>query len=79
MPVDGLAVPAGAKYTLADPVKVLMGDLQAEPVWAGAAAGRVGVAAVQIKIADSLPHATSVAVKLRINNADSNTVLLPVE
>jgi uncharacterized protein (TIGR03437 family) len=79
MPVDGLAVPAGAKYTLADPVKVMMGDLQIDPVWAGAAAGRVGVAAVQIKIADSLPHGTSVSVKLHINSVESNSVLLPVE
>lgn len=79
MPVDGLPVPAGAKYTLADPVQVVVGDLKASPVWAGAAAGRIGVAAIQLKIVDSLPHATSVAVKLHINNADSNTVLLPVE
>jgi len=79
MPVDGLAVPAGVKYTLADPVKVIMGDLKVDPVWAGAAAGRVGVAAVQLKIADNLPHAASVAVKLHINNADSNSVLLPIE
>jgi uncharacterized protein (TIGR03437 family) len=79
MPVDGLPVPAGAKYTLADPVKVVMGNIHADPVWAGAAAGRVGVAAVQLKIDDSVPHATNVAMKLHINNADSNTVLLPVE
>lgn len=78
-PADGVAVPTGTKYPLADTAEVLMGEQQIEPVWAGAAAGRVGVAIVQLKIDDSIPHATNVSLKLRVNEAVSNSVLLPVE
>ncbi len=78
-PPDGVAVPAGNKFPLADAAELLMGDQQIEPVWAGAAAGKVGVAVVQLKIDDSIPHSTNVALKLSVNGAVSNSVLLPVE
>ena len=76
---DGVPVPSGTKYPLADVAKILIGAQQIEPVWAGAAAGRVGVAIVQLKIDEDIPHATDVALKLRVNGVDSNAVLLPVE
>jgi uncharacterized protein (TIGR03437 family) len=75
---DGVAAPAGTRYSLADPAKILIGEQQVEPVWAGAAAGRVGVAIAQLKINEAIPHAT-VSLKLRVNNSESNAVLLPVE
>jgi len=78
-PADGVEVAAGAKYPLVDAAKILIGELQIEPVWAGAAVGRVGVAVVQLKIDDSIPHATNVALKVQVNEAVSNSVLLPVE
>ncbi len=78
-PPDGVAVPSGTKYPLADAAKIWVGEQQVEPAWAGAAAGKIGVAVVQLKIDDSIPHATTVAVKVQVNNADSNGVLLPVE
>jgi uncharacterized protein (TIGR03437 family) len=78
-PPDGVAVPAGTKYPLADTAKIWAGEEQVEPVWAGAAAGKIGVAVVQIKIDDTIPHATTVSVKVQVNNAISNRVLLPVE
>ena len=78
-PPDGVAVSSKTKYALADAARVLIGEQQIEPVWAGAAAGRVGVAVVQLKIDDSIPHGTNVALKLNVNEAVSNTVLLPVE
>jgi len=78
-PPDGVVVPTGTKYPLADTAQLLMGEQQIEPVWAGAAAGRVGIAVVQLKIDDSIPHATNVALQLRVNEAESNSVLLPVE
>jgi uncharacterized protein (TIGR03437 family) len=78
-PADGVAVPAGQKYPLADPAVVVMGDHQAKPVWAGAASGRIGVAVVQMKIDDSIPHSTNLSLNVKINGVNSNAVLLPVE
>ncbi len=78
-PPDGVPVPAGTKYALADSAKILIGEQQMEPVWAGAAAGRVGVGVVQLKIDESIPHASNVALKLAVNQAVSNSVLLSVE
>ena len=79
MPLDGFPVPSQTKYALADHAKVVIGGHSLDPVWAGAAAGRIGVAIVQLKIDDSIPHAASVPVKVRVNGHDSNTVLLPVQ
>ena len=78
-PPDGFPVPSGTKFSLADQAKLVMGKHVANPVWAGAAPTRIGVALVQFKIDDSFPHAASVPIKLRVNNFDSNTVMLPVE
>jgi uncharacterized protein (TIGR03437 family) len=78
-PPDGVAVPSATKYPLADPAKIWVGEEQVEPAWAGAVAGKIGVAVVQLKIDDTIPHATTVAVKVQVNNIDSNQVLLPVE
>jgi len=78
-PPDGFPVPTGTKYSLADQAKLVMGSRLANPVWAGAAPTRIGVALVQLKIDDAFPHHASVPLKLRVNNSDSNTVVLPVE
>jgi uncharacterized protein (TIGR03437 family) len=78
-PADGLAVPSGTKYPLADAANVWVGEQLVEPVWAGAAAGKIGVAVVQLNIDDTIPHAATVVVHLQVNNVDSNHVLLPVE
>lgn len=78
-PADGVAVPSNTKYPLADPVKLMNGKQQATPTWAGAAPAKIGVAVVQIKIDESFPHHANAAVKVHINNAESNTVVLPVQ
>jgi len=78
-PADGVTVPAGAKYTLIDAARILVGGEEIQPVWAGAAAGKVGVGVVQFKIDDAIPHATNITLKLQVNEAVSNSVLLPVE
>ncbi len=78
-PADGVPVPSATKYPLADAVIVMVGEHQANPVWAGAASGRIGVAIVQLKIDDSFPHATNVSLNVRVNGVNSNIVLLPVE
>jgi uncharacterized protein (TIGR03437 family) len=56
-----------------------VGSEQVSPVWAGAASGRIGVAAVQMTIGDSIPHSTNVSLNVRVNGVNSNAVLLPVE
>jgi len=78
-PADGVAVPAGTKCVLVDAATIIIGEQQIDPVWAGAAAGKIGVGVVQLKIDDSIPHATNVALSLSVNEAVSNSVLLPVE
>ena len=76
---DGFPVPAKPKYPLADQVKIVIGDQAFDPVWAGAAAGRVGLAAVQFNITDQVPHATTVALKIRANGRESNSVPLAIQ
>jgi len=78
-PPDGAAVSSGTKYPLADAAKIVVGERQIEPVWAGAAAGKVGVTVVQLKIDESIPHASNVGLKVLVNEVESNSVLLPVE
>jgi uncharacterized protein (TIGR03437 family) len=78
-PPDGFPVPAGTKYSLADQAKFVIGNHVANAVWAGAAPTRIGVALAQVKIDDAFPHSASVPIKLRVNNSESNTLMLPVE
>ena len=77
-PPDGFALPASPAFTLADPVEVVAGDAVLQPVWAGAAPGRVGVEALRLKIGAELPPGPA-RLKVRVNGQESNTVLLPVE
>ena len=78
-PPDGFPVPESPVYTLVDTVEVLAADIALEPLWAGAAGGRVGVENLRIRITPELPAATVLPVKVRINGHESNTVLLPLE
>ena len=65
-------------YTLVDPVEVVNGETILAPLWAGAAPGRVGVHEVRLHVAPELPSG-ALALLVRVNGQDSNTVLLPVE
>ena len=76
---DGFALPKGTVLPLVDAVTVVAGDFQVQPDWSGAAVGEVGMAVTRFKIADPLPAASTLEVKLRINGRESNTVLLPLE
>jgi len=77
--LDGFALAEGPSYMLADPVEVVVEDTVLRPVYAGIAGGRVGVQAVKFVIGDGLPEATNVALKVRVNGHESNTVMLPLE
>jgi len=60
-------------------VTIVSGDTTIDPIYAGVAAGRVGVTAIRFLIGDSLPAASTVEIKVRVRDHDSNTVLLPIE
>ena len=50
-----------------------------DPIYAGVAAGRVGVTAIRFKIGDSLPAGSTAEIKVRVRDHESNSVLLPLE
>jgi uncharacterized protein (TIGR03437 family) len=77
--LDGFAVPDSAQYPLADPVDVVAAGNPVRPEWAGAAPGLVGMQVIRLRVGEELPAATSVELRVGVNNAQSNTVLLPVE
>jgi uncharacterized protein (TIGR03437 family) len=79
MAPEGFAVPESDTSVLADPVSIVAGDNAITPVYAGSAAGRVGVVAIRFPISDPLPTATTLPIKVNVGNQDSNTVLLPLE
>jgi uncharacterized protein (TIGR03437 family) len=75
--LDGFAVPANPRYTLADPIEVRIGDATVRPEWAGAAPGLTGVAAARFRIpADA--RGTRIALVI-VNGVESNAVPIPVE
>jgi uncharacterized protein (TIGR03437 family) len=78
-PPDGFAVPASPAFPLADQAELIYQGQTILPVFAGAAVNRVGVTAIQFRIADPLPTASTVAIMAQVNGQDSNTVLLPLE
>jgi uncharacterized protein (TIGR03437 family) len=75
---DGFALPADPSFRLADPVKLIVGDADVPTSYAGAAAQKVGVNAISFTIDDSMPQGSNVPVKVRINEHESNTVILPM-
>lgn len=78
-PPDGFAVPDAPAYPLADAVTVLAGEAVIEPAFSGAAPGQVGTVITRFRVPDSLPEATTVDLKVRVNGQDSNTVQLPLQ
>ena len=76
-PPYGFAVPDAPAFPLADPVQVLAGEAVLEPVFAGAAPGQVGTVVTRFRLPDSLAG-PAVALRVRVNGQDSNTVNLPI-
>jgi uncharacterized protein (TIGR03437 family) len=77
-PLDGFAVPNPNIYPLIDTTELLVDGHIIQPEFGGAAVGRVGITALQFRIADPLPSGTTIELKARVNGYDSNTVLLPL-
>ena len=78
LPPDGFALPEAADFRLADPVDVVFGDAVVTPIYAGAATQTAGLNAVRFRVPE-LNEPGELAVIVRVNEAQSNTVLLRVE
>ena len=78
-PLDGFRVPESNIYPLIDITELLFNGHVIQPEFAGAATGRVGIAAIRFRIADPLPSGTTIELKARVNGHESNTVLLPLK
>ena len=76
---DGFAFAELPEFVLVDAVEIVIGDTVTRPSYAGIAAGRVGVNAVRFTVGNDLPGGTNVALKVRVNGHESNTVTLPLE
>jgi uncharacterized protein (TIGR03437 family) len=77
--VDGFALPADPAFKLADPIVLIVGDTAVQTSYSGAAAQKVGVNAVSFTITDTMPLGSNAPVKVRINDHESNTVILPLK
>ncbi|MDP2996096.1 MAG: hypothetical protein Q8N47_01330, partial [Bryobacterales bacterium] len=77
-PPYGFAVPDAPAFPLADPVEVLAGDAVIEPLFSGAAPGQVGTVVTRFRLPDSLAG-PALALRVRVNGQDSNTINLPIQ
>lgn len=75
---DGFAVPEGLNAELEDEVEIPAGEQVLRPLWAGAAAGHVGVTAIKFQITPEVPGG-EFGLKMRVRGRESNTVILPVQ
>jgi uncharacterized protein (TIGR03437 family) len=79
-PIEGFPVAESANSVLADPLTITLGDgTVVTSTYTGAADGKVGLDEIRFTIADPLPTATTVSLKVSVGGQDSNTVLLPLE
>ncbi len=78
-PPDGFLLDEAFGYTLVDAVTVILGeDTNLDPVYAGRSGAAVGVDAVRFQLPVDLPPSPLLAVRIRINGKESNTVSLPI-
>ena len=76
---SGFALPADPNFQLVDTVTVIAGDSELPTSYAGAAAQKVGVNAVTVKLPETLAAGSNLPVKVRINGHESNLVILPMK
>lgn len=74
----GFAIPAGNSIPLADSVEVLVGDAVVQPLQVIAATGRVGTAAIQLRLGAQFPAGQSSTLRVRVNGKESNIVRIDV-
>jgi uncharacterized protein (TIGR03437 family) len=76
-PPEGFAVSESDAYSIADPVQVVVGDEIVAPDYAGSAAGLPGVVVVRFRTPVRVPEHDLLTVKVVVNGAVSNEVVLP--
>ena len=76
--VDGF-FPTAPPPALSDSVNINVGGQNSSPSWSGAAPGYAGVAMTPFQIPASMAGSGSVQVAVSVNNATSNTVMLPIQ
>ena len=76
---EGFTVPEGIVYGVSDKAELMAGELVVPADSSVAAPGLVGTIASKYKLGAQFPTGGGVAVKVRVNGQESNTVLLPVE
>ncbi|HXS97877.1 MAG TPA: hypothetical protein VN736_24930 [Candidatus Limnocylindrales bacterium] len=76
---EGFPVPQAPAYVLQDGVSVSFAGESMDPVSAVAAAGAIGVDAVQVTVPADAASGMNVQVVLTVGGQQSNTVLLPIQ
>jgi uncharacterized protein (TIGR03437 family) len=75
--IDGF-FPPDPPPALADSVTVSAAGQTPKTMWSGAAPGFTGVALTRFRVPEDLPAGTNVPLKVSVNGAESNTVMLPL-
>ena len=75
----GFPLPKAPEYRLVDPIQVFAGELPVTPEFVGGAAGFSGTDVLKIRITEDLPAHSTLEFKVKINERESNTALLPIE
>ncbi|HZS94299.1 MAG TPA: hypothetical protein VFA78_05850 [Chloroflexota bacterium] len=77
--VDGFLVQGAAPNPLVDTVGVQFGSSNPVPVFAGAAAGSIGMDVITLQITPDLPSGTLAPLTVTVNGRSSNTVQVPLQ
>jgi uncharacterized protein (TIGR03437 family) len=77
-PPDGFVLDESSVYRLVDPVRVVVGDQEIDPLFAGKSGAGVGLDAVRFRAPIELPESKTLPVRIVVNGRESNTVMLPV-
>jgi uncharacterized protein (TIGR03437 family) len=75
--IDGFFPPNPAPG-LADSVNLSTGDQVMSTMWSGAAPGYTGITLTKFKVPDGIESGATVPVKVTVNGANSNTVMVPI-
>ncbi|HEY6392031.1 MAG TPA: hypothetical protein VIX89_12180 [Bryobacteraceae bacterium] len=82
-PYNGLVIdgffPPNPAPAVADSVNLSTGDQVTSTMWSGAAPGYTGLTLTKFKVPDSMQSGATVPVKVTVNGADSNTVMVPIQ
>lgn len=76
---EGFTVPEGIVYGVSDKAELMAGDLVVPADSSFAASGLIGTIASKYRLGSQFPAGGGIPVKVRVNDQESNTVLLPVE